>query len=229
MAKRITLVLGLAGLALIVLAALLYVRISLFRIRQDVSDGYVVEAHDSQSVGQSFSSHYPGLAQISVKLADSATISYDQVVTLYLESPESHNTLTLSKRAQELQEGQWLNFTFEPLDDSQSKNYTFSIWTAGGQPLRLAASQANMYPEGAMVGGGDLVFRVVYDGHLIPLFAAFLSRIAENKLDVYGQRWFYVVLFGVYGLTLVGTSLAMVRAFLSRSDLDPTRKPELMA
>lgn len=214
MSKWLFLIVGIS-LLFFVISGGLFSRVTLFRLRQDISDGHIVEARGNRWVGQSFISHYPGIAQISIRPADSTALRDDQVVILHLEGQAAgtREGLTLIKSVQELRDGDWLRFTFDPLDDSQTQRYTFFIWSAGEAALQLQAHQQNMYPEGELIGGGDLVFEVGYGGMALSTIGTFLARAAENKPGLFGQPWFYVIILSAYVLVLGVTALVMVRFF----------------
>jgi len=207
------------SLLLLAISVVLFSRVTLFHLRQDISDGRIVEARGNQWVGQSFVSHYPGLVEILIRPADSTALRDDQIVILHLEGqqPETRDNLTLTKSVQEIRDGDWLRFTFDPLDDSQARRYSFFIWSAGEASLQLQAHHQNMYPEGELFGGGDLVFEVGYGGMALPTINAFLARAAENKPGLFGQSWFYVVMLSAYMLVLGVTALVMVRFFARSS------------
>lgn len=202
------------GGALLLSASLymLFGRIGLFALNQAGTDGLLVEARAGQGVEQSFLSHYPGLAQISVRPADAA-LPDQQITVLRLreEQPGAPNLLTLQKSVGEIRYGEWLQFTFTPLDDTAERRYIFAVEPAGDAPVRLLAHRQNMYPEGELRGGGDLIFRIGYNGPAMATVQAFLRRVTEHKPGIFGQAWFYVVLLGANLVALVGAALAVTR------------------
>jgi hypothetical protein len=231
MAKQFSVLIVFAAFLLVVLISLAYFRLPLFQLRQEFSDGYVAEVSTTHEAGQSFASNYPGLAEISVRPTDPATLDDNQIVVLRIgrRGYEPPTILTLSKRIKEIRNGEWLTFAFDPLDGSRSQVYDFHISTVGEPPIRLMAHHADMYPEGELSGGGDLVFQVGYDGAILPTMSAFISRLAEHKPGVWGQPWFFVLLFGGYVLALGATALEMIRSFSGKSKPEPLNSPEPLA
>jgi hypothetical protein len=199
-------------------------RIALFRIMQTVSDGFVVEARRGQPLAQSFIAYYPGMTEVAVQLADTA-LPAQELLVLRLAPQDAANTseqpMQVQRRIQEVQDGVWLRFKFEPLDQSRGRHYVFSIEPTNMTPLKLLAHHANMYPEGELQGTqGDLVFQVGYNGRIGPTLSAFLERVSQRKPGVLGQPWFYAVLFGAYLLALVMTALVLAKRFLSPPQTD---------
>jgi hypothetical protein len=187
-------------------------RLSLFRINQDTFDDNVVSAIEARQIEQTFDSHYPGLAAINVRLIEPFPPS-GQPVTLRLFElfPDPHERLSLTGPLSQFEAGGELHFAFAPLDDSAARRYRLAIATPGPRPLFLRANHFDLYPPGEMTGGGDLVFAVRYNGWLMPTLAAFLSRLAENKPGLLGQRWLYVVLAAVCGATVLLTLARLAR------------------
>jgi hypothetical protein len=179
-------------------------RISIFYLRQESSDGLVAEAQGDRAVEQTFLSYYPGIAEVAVRIAAPAPPD-DQVLVLRLRGATSGapDRLVVGGLVSELRQGDWLRFRFPALDDTAGETYLLRIETQGKLPLRLQAHGKDMYPEGALRGGGDLVFQVHYSGRVIATTLAFLARLTERKPGPFGQAWFYVLLLSGCAITAI--------------------------
>ena len=203
-------------------ALALPLHLSLIRLNQDTHDWHIVVAQGDQRVSQTFFSHYPGITAIVLQPADPLPPD-DQWMTLRLKEPTQagQERLTQTRPVREpLVDGR-LRFAFEPLDDSEGKEYLVEIETQGAVPLKLVGHSLNLYTEGELQGGGDLLFEVDYDGLLWPTLRALLQRLAANKPGPLGQPWFYVALSAAYGLVLVVAFMQIARSFLAASPARP--------
>jgi hypothetical protein len=190
-----------------------YGRVSIFYLRQELTDGRVAEAQGDGAVEQTFRSYYPGLSEVAVRLANPAPPD-DQTVVLRLRaaSAGAPDRLVVGGLLGELLQGDWLRFRFPALDDTAGETYMLRIETQGNVPLRLQAHGRNMYPEGAMPGGGDLVFQVRYSGGLMETASAFLARVIERKPGPFRQAWLYVLLLSGYVIAAAAAVVASMRA-----------------
>lgn len=205
---------------LLVCSFLILSRIPPFGFQQGISDGYVVVAKNGRVIEQSFIAHYPGIARVSMALAK-PIMKLDQeiVFTLRKDQPNATNLLILRRNIEEAREGDWLTFTFDPLDEKPPQIYSFSLKSESSSPLRLKAHHLDMYPEGELNGGGDLVFRVIYKGAPIPMLRALLTRVTENKPGLFGQAWFYLALFLALVVAYAGAGYAFARFCVNHSSI----------
>jgi hypothetical protein len=195
------------------LAVVQYGRVSLFYLRQELTDGRVAAAQGDGAVEQTFRSYYPGLSEVAVRLANPAPPD-DQTVVLRLRaaSAGAPDRLVVGGLVGELRQGDWLRFRFPALDGTAGETYMLGIETQGNVPLRLQAHGRNMYPDGAMPGGGDLVFQVRYSGGVMATASAFLARVIERKPGPFRQAWFYVLVFSGYVIAALAAVIASIRA-----------------
>jgi hypothetical protein len=205
---------------LLICAILILSRIPPFGFKQGINDGYVVEVVNGIRIEQSFIAHYPGLTQISVALAKPImTLDQDIIFVLKKDQPNADNLLTLRRKIEEVREGDWLTFTFDPLDEKPPQIYSFSLKSESSSPVRLKAHHLDMYPEGELNGGGDLVFRVIYKGAPIPTLRALLTRVTDNKPGLFGRAWFYLALLSALIVTYIGAGYALARSITNRSSI----------
>jgi hypothetical protein len=209
------------GLILLAASALaLPFRLPLFYLNQDTHDWHIAVAHGDQRVSQTFSSHYPGLTAIVLQPTDPLPPD-GQPVTLRLKDEAGRERLTMTRPMRELRDGSKLRFAFEPLDDSEGKEYLIEIETQGEVPLKLVGHSPNLYTEGELLGGGDLLFEVYYDGRLWPTLRVLLMRLAANKPGLLDQPWFYVGLSAAYTLVLLGAFVHIARSAFAAAPSSP--------
>jgi len=210
---RLVLLILVSCISILLVVLLLSGRCSLAVISQDVSDGTQYYAQDGYPVGQSFTSHYPGLAEIAVKLTNPMEFQAG-IVNLYLVdatlNPEEA-TRTVRGRVEELLEEDWLRFNFEPLDSSKEKGYLFLIEPEGSTTIGLPSNAENLYPEGESTEGGDLVFEIRYHGHCMATVGTLLERLSDQKPGILGLPATYGILFVFLLLTLAGTMITSLR------------------
>jgi hypothetical protein len=211
----IVFLIGCTSILLVVL--LLWRRCSLAVITQELSDGTQYNASSGHPVGQSFASHYPGLAEIAVKFSNLTELQ-SAIVNLYLIDATldtEEGTRIVRGRVDELFEGGWIRFKFEPLDSSKGKSYIFLIEPEGSTPIALLSQAENIYPEGDSTEGGDLVFEIRYHGQCMATLWTLLERLSEQKPGILGFPATYGILLAILLLAAAGTIIASLKDFRS--------------
>lgn len=196
------------GLTLLLILALAWVpiRVRIFGLNQSVQNGSVAEARADLPISQTFISHYPGLDTVILRLAHPLPPG-NQLITFRLQRVIDNadvisQTLSLSEV---LQKDDHSRFTFLPLDDSVNVMYRMVIETSGPDPVRLVMHDQNLYDEGERQGGGDLVFRLQYNGWLRPTLQALLARMVVYRPGLLGRPELYLALaFSYLAALLIG-------------------------
>jgi hypothetical protein len=184
----------------------------------------VGEIEGRQTVGQTFFSPYKGLYRIDVFLADYERVN-SGLLYLHLKThPEAETSLVTALLPMGLVHGGgWHRFEFDPIPDSAGKTYYFVIEA----PTAFPGNAITVYtrPSGPYVGGnaylagqrteGDLLFFAHYRVSGWERALIFLDQLTAGKSLIWGDKRFYVGLFGVY-LALVGLLLGQVVGQLTR-------------
>ncbi len=170
-------------------------RCSFAQINQGIGDGTFVEFREGIEISQTFLSHYPGLSEISVKALEISD-NYDVPISLQINDVQSSTSSIFSQKYQvdDISEGNWLRFSFQPIDDSESKFLSFVMSTESASSLKLSTHSDNLYPEGYSSHNGDLVFKISFRGKCFPTIAVLMQRMAIGKPGLLGLPGFYYFL-----------------------------------
>ncbi len=178
-------------------------RCSFAKISQPSSDGTTVEIDKDNWIRQTFFSHFPGLTEISVKPVG---LSSDGAFSLTLIIEETAPTLRQVVRSQqevnELISGEWLSYTFDPVDLSKGRSYAFTLKGAQSEELTIYSNENDLYPEGESSIGGDLVFQIGFKGKCLSTTQALLERITLHKPGFLNSIWIYIGIIGGFVLSL---------------------------
>lgn len=178
---------------------------------QPLASVVVGELVTSARACQSFIAHYPGLRSVEVPLSVSGQRDPGPVL-FRMEGAEEIVSLALS--GSEVDGGAYSVFSFPPIHDSAGRRFTFCLEAPEAKPgsgVVLRGTWEDVYPEGEALLEGlhgpdvrDLTFRAEYEPTLISRLGVFLERVAEGKPSLWGDRRFYLLLFGVYLCLLYG-------------------------
>lgn len=201
---------------------------------QGVSDS-VVTLTDDLPVRQSIVSHHPGLAAITLR-AVSPFPPDDQVVTVILRDVATGNVVVNLSQTFGGSQGQCvppcaptdrgLRFNLPVQDDSADRLYVVEIATRG-QPLTVAAHTLDVYSEGERLGapsGGDLVFRLDYNGQVAATLASLARQIAAGRPGLAGEALWAPGLALAYLLTLT-LVLRGAQSLFAQAGAETARRP----
>ena len=131
----------------------------------------------SQTVGQTFVSHYPRLSAVELLLVvypdDGSFPATPRTLTFHLRSypQDEADIVTLTVDTSRFEHNDPLRFSFPPLANSEDKTYYFFLEAAEENRTTVWRSSLDAYGEGAMYldaqpGEGDLHFKTCYDYNL---------------------------------------------------------------
>ncbi len=180
--RRIFYIIALGGLALLLSACSDFVDNML--PDRLMNPGGVVTS--GQSVGQTFVAQHDGLKGIQVLMTrQEGDVTGPVVLHLRQDTTAQADLRTASISNPDLVEGQYIDFSFTPLDLAQGNYYYFFIETPSAQAdesIELAFGAAESYLDGAAYVDShpqeaQLCFRLVYDG--VPIVRGLLGSIAQ--------------------------------------------------
>lgn len=140
-----------------------------------------------------FFSHFPGLTEISIKplgLASDGAFS----LTLIIEetAPILLEVLRSQQEVNELKSGEWLSYTFDPINLSKGRSYAFTIEGEQLEELLIYSNENDLYTEGESNNGGDLVFQIGFKGKCLSTMQTLIERVAAHKPGFLNGVWIYI-------------------------------------
>ena len=175
----------------------------------------------SQTVGQTFVSHYPRLSAVELLLVvyphGDLPPGTPRSLTFHLRSDpqDEADIITLTVDTSNWKHNDPYRFSFPPQADSEDKTYYFLLDAAEGNKVTVWHSSFDAYGEGTVYldgqpSEGDLHFRTYYDYNL-----AIMARDVWRGL--LGGAWLIIPLLALF--TLPGYLLHSLLPF--ESELDP--------
>lgn len=178
-------------------------RCSFAKISQPLSDGSILVINKDNWIRQTFFSHFPGLTEISIKPlglpsddASSLTLIIEETVPTLLEVLRSQQLVN------ELKSGEWLSYTFDPIDLSKGKSYAFTIKGERSEELIIYSNENDLYTEGESNNGGDLVFQIGFKGKCLSTTQTLIERMTAHKPGLLNSVWIYIGIIGGFVLSL---------------------------
>jgi hypothetical protein len=215
-------ILGLLLVILLILAALSGCAVSIVETDnvQERLDTAAPLIAGSQTVGQTFVSHYPRLSAVELLLVvypqDGSPPAAPRYLTFHLRSdPHSEvDLVTLTVDTSNWKHNDPYRFSFSPQADSENKSYYFFLDATEGNRTTVWHSSFDAYGEGEMYldgqpAGGDLHFKTYYDYNL-----ASMARDVWRGLR--GGAWLILPLLALF--TLPGYLLYSLLPFESEPD-----------
>jgi len=212
---------GLLGVLVIVLVALLGISQSKIHTEQSQVTHSVGELLPATAVGQTFIADYDGLASVGVKLG---TYTRDNTGPLVLHLlRDTEEVVTVTEDAADVEDLDYLVFEFSPVLDSAGGAFYFYLEAPEAEPgnaITVFGYEAeDIYADGTAVfeglhGNGvkDLAFRLDYQPPLLEKAGIVVERLAASKPSLWGDRQFYLVLGLLYLGGLYGLFVQFVRA-----------------
>ena len=174
----------------------------------------------SQTVGQTFVSHYPRLSAVELLLVvypdDGSPPDAPRQLTFHLRSDpqDEADIVTLTVDTSNWEHNDPYRFSFPPQADSEGKTYYFFLESAEENRATVWHSSFDAYGEGTLYldgqpGGGDLHFKTYYDYNLT-------SMARDVWRGLRGGAWLIFPLLALF--TLPGYLLYSLLSFESEPD-----------
>jgi hypothetical protein len=230
MTKRRLLVIGSLVVWLCLLAIIVFVSLNLLSTASwgnPIGDQLSPKIAGDTQVGQGFTALYPGLYAVDVMLVRDAAAG-PQPITFHLKtwlaSPEDLWTAEFDGNT--ISPDRPTRFEFPPRPDSQGRPFYFFLESTASQPgsgmavrygLNVELERGTAYLNGQPIGG-SLQFQTHYALRTRETVYLLLSRMSEGRPSLLGIKGFYLVLAGVYALSLAVFVLQIARIVLEEPE-----------